>query len=206
MARGAGRRNRVRLTKIYTRRGDDGTTGLVGGERIAKTALRLEAYGTIDELNCHLGVIRTGALACGDAEVRRETEDALRRIQNDLFDIGGRLATAPGRTHEGMPDIGPERVADLEARIDRYQEALETLPSFVLPGGGTLNAHAHVARAVCRRAERLLWRLHAEEPVAEPILHYVNRLSDYLFVYSRWVSRRLGDPEYLWGEVEESDR
>lgn len=188
----------VKLTKIYTKVGDGGETMLVGGERIAKTALRLEVFGTIDELNAVIGVVRTLAAQCGNAVVAAECAEALKRIQNDLFDMGSLLAAAPGSAWAGMVTLGDARTAFLESRIDAYQAALEYLFSFVLPGGGLMNAQAHVARTVCRRAERLLWHLHATEPVDAELLRYVNRLSDYLFVLSRWVSRQLGEAEYLW--------
>ena len=166
--------------------------------RVAKSSLRLEAYGSIDELNSFVGVVRTCAAASDDGEIAEEAGTTLRRIQNDLFDIGSLLATAPGSKWDGMREMNPEHITYLEEAMDRYQEILESLPSFVLPGGGMLNAHAHVARTVCRRCERLLWRLHEEEPIDEVIVKYVNRLSDYLFVLSRWVAVKAGEDEYLW--------
>lgn len=188
----------VRLTRIYTRRGDKGTTALVGGRRIPKTAPRLEAYGTIDELNSFLGVLRTHASISSVAVIREGSEQVLRKIQNDLFDIGNLLATSPDEKQNVESGFGAARVAELESHMDSYQTILEPLPSFVLPGGGVLNADAHVARSVCRRAERLLWRLNAEEPVLETVLQYLNRLSDFLFVYSRWAARLGGEKEFLW--------
>lgn len=188
----------VKLSKIYTKTGDTGTTALVGGQRVAKSSLRLEAYGSIDELNSFVGVVRTCAAASDDREIADEAGTTLRRIQNDLFDIGSLLATAPGSKWDGMREMKPEHITYLEEAMDRYQDILEVLPSFVLPGGGMLNAHAHVARTVCRRCERLLWRLKEEEPVDEVIVKYVNRLSDYLFVLSRWVAVKAGEEEYLW--------
>ncbi len=188
----------VKLSKIYTKTGDTGTTALVGGERVAKSSLRLEAYGSIDELNSFVGVVRTCAAASDDRAIADEAGTTLRRIQNDLFDIGSLLATAPGSKWDGMREMQPEHITYLEETMDRYQDILESLPSFVLPGGGMLNAHAHVARTVCRRCERLLWRLHEEEPIDEVIVKYVNRLSDYLFVLSRWVAVKAGEEEYLW--------
>jgi len=188
----------VRLSKIYTKKGDKGTTALVGGERVSKVDIRLEACGTIDELNSFVGVIRTYAKQCSNQEVMEETERSLKQIQNDLFDIGSLVATAPGSKLDGLRELQPEHVAFLEERMDEYQKILEPLPSFVLAGGSILNAHAHVARSVCRRAERILWKLNEEAPVAEVLLQYINRLSDYLFVYSRWVARIAGEIEFLW--------
>ena len=188
----------VRLSKIYTRSGDDGTTGLVGGDRIAKTALRLEAYGTVDELNSFIGLLRTFAAQSDEAELRSTASEVLRQIQNDLFDIGSLLATAPGSQWEGMRTWSDDHIQFLEEAMDDYNKTLSPLPSFVLPGGGLLNAHAHIARTVCRRCERLLWHLNEEEPVNEFILKYMNRLSDFLFVFSRWVAKKNGEEEYLW--------
>jgi len=188
----------VQLTKIYTKVGDAGETMLVGGERIAKTDIRLQACGDIDELNSCIGLVRTLAATSAHDALEAEADATLRRIQNDLFDIGSLLATAPGSRWAGMAVIDAERVDFLEARIDAYQEILEHLPSFVLPGGGLVNGHAHVARTVCRRAERVLWQLHEIAPVAAHVLSYINRLSDFLFVFSRWVARQLGESEYLW--------
>jgi cob(I)alamin adenosyltransferase len=185
----------VRLNKIYTRKGDDGTTALVGGKRVKKTSLRLEAYGTVDELNAFLGILRTQALGASP-DIMKESEQALRQIQNDLFDIGSLLAVASEDSKDAV--FPPERTKFLETRMDEYQTKLEELTSFVLPGGDPLNAQAHVARTVCRRAERLLWRLNAEERLDAEILRYLNRLSDYLFVYSRWVARLGGGKEFLW--------
>ena len=188
----------VHLGKIYTKTGDAGTTGLVGGGRIEKTALRLEAYGTTDELNALIGIIRTVGAEHAVEAIRGEAETVLRRIQNDLFDVGSLLATPPGAEWEGMRELRDDQVVFLEEQMDRYQEILEPLSSFTLPGGSLVNAHAHLARTVCRRAERILWRLHEEEPVAEVILRYINRLSDYLFVFSRWSAATESAPEYLW--------
>ncbi len=190
----------IRLTKIYTRSGDKGLTGLVGGERVPKESERLEAYGTIDELNSIVGVVRTYLLDYrerlgGDFEWYSEM---LRRIQNELFDVGSELATPAGAEYPGMHRMGEGEIEALEHEMDRMQEALEPLNSFTLPGGGVLNAFLHQARTVCRRAERVGWRLNREVPVNEHLLKYINRLSDHLFVQSRWVAKRLGEPEFVW--------
>lgn len=188
----------VRLTKIYTRRGDDGQTDLLGGERVPKTSLRLEAGGLIDEVNCLVGVLRTQGGACGVDEIVRESEQTLQQIQNDLFDIGSIVATAHGAEWEGMTPFTDEHVRTLEGRMDTYLEALGNLDSFVLPGGTEVNATAHLARAVCRKAERALWHVHAEEPVDSVVLQYINRLSDFFFVFARWAARHQGGGEFLW--------
>jgi cob(I)alamin adenosyltransferase len=190
----------IRLTKIYTRTGDRGQTALVGGKRVPKESARLEAYGTIDELNSVIGIVRTYApedqLGLG-ADFVWFTE-MLRRIQNELFDVGSELATPAEATYPDMHHIGEGEVAALEKEIDRMNGQLPELKSFTLPGGGTLNAQLHLARTVCRRAERRCWALARTEPINPQLLTYINRLSDHLFVQSRWVAMRLNQPEFLW--------
>ncbi|PWB83893.1 MAG: ATP:cob(I)alamin adenosyltransferase [Methylocystaceae bacterium] len=186
----------VRLDKIYTRGGDAGATSLVSGERRRKDDLRVEAYGTIDETNAAIGVARL-AITAADA-----TLDAmLARIQNDLFDLGAELAT-PQKADEGKAPGGlsivQSQVDRLEREIDELNAALAPLKSFVLPGGTPAAAHLHLARAISRRAERIIVALaHAPgEAVDGPALRYVNRLSDFLFVAARYVNRESGD--VLW--------
>lgn len=193
-------KKKLQLGKIYTRGGDKGTTALVGGNRISKASFKLDCYGTVDELNSFIGVIRTVALNVEQQseEVYRESMEVFRVIQNRLFDVGSILATPHDQPYEGMPEIKDDDVTLLEEKIDAYNEILEKLPSFTLPGGGLLNAHAHVARTVCRRLERMLVKLVDEEPVPDGIRKYINRLSDFLFVYSRWVAQKLGEKEFLW--------
>jgi cob(I)alamin adenosyltransferase len=189
----------IRITRVYTRTGDRGETALVGGRRVPKDAPRIEAYGTVDELNAVLGLARVfNAERLGDGEAHRWLDETLRRLQNELFDLGSELATPDDAAYEGMHRVGQAEVTALEQLIDRCQEELEPLKSFVLPGGGRVGAFLHQARTVCRRAEREILRLSRSEPVSEWPLRYVNRLSDLLFVLSRWVARRLGEPEYLW--------
>jgi len=190
----------IRLSKIYTRGGDKGLTSLVGGARVPKDSHRLEAYGTVDELNAIVGLVRTFA---PDYEARLGADYAwysemLRRIQNELFDVGSELATPPDVDYPGMHRMGKAEAEQLEREIDLMNEVLEPLKSFTLPGGGKLNAFLHQARTVCRRAERVCWTLRREEPVNEHLLIYLNRLSDHLFVQSRWVAKRLNEPEFLW--------
>ncbi len=190
----------IRLTRIYTRSGDKGLTGLVGGARVPKDSLRVEAYGTVDELNAVVGIVRT--LTPNFREKLGDDyqwySDMLRRLQNELFDVGSELATPPGLDYPGRYQISQAEVTALEREIDRMQEELEPLNSFTLPGGGQLNAMLHLARTVCRRAERVCWALRRAEEVNEHLLAYLNRLSDHLFVQSRWVAKRLGEPEFLW--------
>ena len=186
----------VVLNKIYTKTGDDGTTALGSGERRAKHDLRIEAYGTVDEANAAIGLARTEL--ADDAD---ELDTILARVQNDLFDLGAELATPD----DGKPkDYEPLRVTSsqverLEGDIDRLNAELEPLRSFVLPGGSRAAAVLHVARTVTRRAERLMVALAQKEPggVDSPALIYVNRLSDLLFVASRWVNVR-GAGDVLW--------
>jgi cob(I)alamin adenosyltransferase len=185
----------MRLDRIYTRTGDGGKTSLVTGERVAKYDLHIECVGTLDELNSILGIMRTLA-GEGPADVTVETERVVQRIQNDLFDAG--CLVAAGRAAAGLAPFPEARTAALEDRIDAYGKELDELTTFVLPGGCALNAYAHLARTVCRRTERLLWKLHETAPQPEAVLVYINRLSDYLFVYARWVAKRCGAPEYPW--------
>jgi cob(I)alamin adenosyltransferase len=186
----------VVLNKIYTRTGDDGTTALGSGERVAKNDLRVEAYGTVDETNAAIGLART-QLAAGDEAV----DARLARIQNDLFDLGADLCVPKETLKAGR---APLRITDtqverLEREIDEMNEALQPLRSFVLPGGSPAAATLHVARTVCRRAERAMVALAAEpdEPVNRAALKYINRLSDFLFVASRYVNDR-GQGDVLW--------
>lgn len=188
----------MRMDRIYTRTGDQGKTSLVTGERVAKHCDRVEAFGTVDELNSVIGVMRTWALQSPAAAVQAEAAGALQQIQNDLFDMGAILACTPVRGAVLLPAFPPEATLRLERRIDAFQESLGPLTSFVLPGGNLLNAYAHLARTVCRRAERVVWRLHEQEPVSEQVLIYLNRLSDYLFVCSRWMLQAEDMPECLW--------
>jgi len=184
----------VTLNRIYTRTGDDGTTGLVGGARIKKTAPKVAAYGDVDELNSHLGVCLEHLTPASAPLIK----DKLTIIQNELFDIGAELATPVDSHWEGMLKAGPEHVQRLEGWIDELNTPIPPLSSFILPGGSTLAAHLHVARTVCRRAERSILVLLEQEPVAQPILEDSHCLSDLLFVMSRAVNCALYAPEVLW--------
>ncbi len=188
----------IRITKVYTRHGDKGETHLVGGQRVPKDDARIESYGTIDELNSVLGIVR----ACNDAATpspaTTRLDQILRQVQNELFDLGSELATPPDAAWEGMIRIGPAQIEVLERTIDECQADLKPLESFILPGGGMIAAFLHQARTVCRRAERDILRLMHREPIGDAVLGYVNRLSDLLFVLSRWMSHAQGEPEYLW--------
>ena len=181
-----------RITKVYTRTGDDGRTGLGGGQRVEKDSPRIEAYGTVDELNSQIGV----ALASG---LCQPLVAALGSIQNDLFHLGSDLCTLePDKQRRPVPRIEERHVAALERVIDRLSEELPPLENFVLPGGCPGAAQLHVARTVCRRAERLVVALARRESVGAQTVPYLNRLSDALFVMARYENRKQGVPDILW--------
>ena len=175
-----------RLSKIYTRTGDDGTTGLGDGSRVAKTHARIEAYGTVDEANSAIGVI----LAVPNLPAG--VSDALTQIQHELFDLGGELAVP------GYRAIQDSHIDQLEQCLDRFNEPLPPLKEFILPGGGPAAAACHVARAIARRAERNAWALAQSEDVAPQVTRYLNRLSDLLFVVARVLARHENGQEVLW--------
>lgn len=177
--------------KIYTKTGDAGETSLIGGTRVPKYHLRIEAYGTIDELNSYLGVIRD--------QIPNETAfKILLDIQDRLFTIGSELATGPEGSRMQIPDLKPEDIQQLEKEIDLMTDDLPVLKNFILPGGNVVSSHCHVARCICRRAERLVVHLNTETPVPELIIPYLNRLSDYLFVLSRFILKINGAEEVNW--------
>ncbi len=186
---------RIALNRIYTKRGDAGETSLVGGQRVPKDALRIEAYGTVDELNAFIGL---AAVSCGEDSRLAALATILRRVQHELFNLGSILATLPADVHPQQPRITSAETAQLEREIDAMNADLAPLRSFVLPGGTRLNAELHVTRTICRRAERLLVALAREESIPPEIIPYLNRLSDAMFVWSRWVNHALGVPETLW--------
>ncbi len=190
----------MRITRVYTRTGDKGQTGLVGGERVGKDHARIEAYGAVDELNAILGIVRSFTREANAALETVERIDAvLGTIQNELFNVGADLATPPKDRWPGMHRIGDAEVSRLEEWCDSFNETLEPLVNFILPGGGKVGAFLHQARTVCRRAERGLVRLMREEPeTGEDCMRYLNRLSDFLFVLGRWAAKELGEPEILW--------
>jgi cob(I)alamin adenosyltransferase len=189
----------VRITRVYTRTGDTGETALVGGRRVPKDSPRIEAYGTVDELNAVIGLARVfNAERRKSGRRHRWLDEVLRRLQNELFDLGSELATPADTAYEGMFRVGAEQVTALERLMDECQKELAPLKSFVLPGGGPVGAFLHQARTVCRRAERRVLELSRVEEIGEWPLKYVNRLSDLLFVLSRWVGKHLGETEYLW--------
>ena len=190
----------MRITKVYTRTGDKGLTRLAGGQRVQKDDIRIEAYGTIDELNSIVGICRSFlAVSQKGRSSLSQIDRELYKIQNKLFDIGGLLATAPGQTFKNMPKIRQSDIKKLESLMDRCQKNLQPLKEFILPGGGKLTSFLHQARTVCRRAERICISLHRREPVPNEILAYLNRLSDVFFVLSRWITWSQKEKEVLWG-------
>lgn len=190
----------MRITRVYTRTGDKGSTRLVGGQEVPKDHVRIEAYGTVDELNSILGIVRVHNRTSGaEPEAVARIDQMLHRIQNDLFNVGSDLATRPEDRWPGMYRVGGEDVTRLEEWIDALNEDVGPLREFILPGGGPVGAFLHQARTVCRRAERnVVGLLRAEPEAGEGPMRYLNRLSDYLFVLGRWAAKQLGEPEFLW--------
>src|SRR5271165_6713688 len=176
---------RLAINRVYTRQGDTGETSLAGGQRVPKDSPRIEAYGTVDELNSFVGLARATIAREGAIP---ELGGILLRVQHELFNLGSILATLPEDVHPRQARITEAEIARLESEMDRANEGLPALRSFVLPGGSRLNAELHVCRAICRRAERVCVALGAQAEVDEASLKYLNRLSDALFVWSRWAS------------------
>ena len=183
---------RMAINRVYTKRGDSGQTSLAGGQRVAKNDLRIEAYGTVDELNSFIGLARESARELPELNL------ILKRVQHELFNLGSILATLPEDVHPHQARITAAETEQLEREIDRMNDGLPALRSFVLPGGSRLNAELHICRTVCRRAERICVALAGVAQVDDAILKYLNRLGDALFVWSRWASHKMGVAETLW--------
>jgi cob(I)alamin adenosyltransferase len=177
--------------KIYTKNGDKGTTSLIGGTRVPKHSLRIESYGTVDELNSYIGLIR-------DQAIDEKYKTQLIEIQDRLFTIGSSLAADPEKSKMKLPDLIESDVLFLEDKMDEMDEQLPELKFFILPGGNTTVSYCHLARCVCRRAERITTNLHEHEFVAPIVMQYLNRLSDYLFVLGRKIALDLGADEQAW--------
>ena len=177
--------------KIYTKTGDNGQTSLVGGTRVSKTELRIEAYGTVDELNSYVGLLR-------DQEINNDRKDILKEIQDRLFTIGSILASEPEQTKKRIPDLHESDIELLEKEMDKMDKSLEPMRFFILPGGHQSVSFGHLARTVCRRAERITLRLAQESEVNELVIKYLNRLSDYLFVLCRMMIKELNIEEISW--------
>ena len=179
------------MARIYTRTGDKGETGLVGGARVSKDSLRVEAYGNVDELNSILGIARA---FLND----KELNDLLGELQSDLFVVGADLASTPGAQQRNIPRISKEKIAAMEKAIDKFEAELSPLNYFILPGGGVVGSLLHNARTVARRAERRIVTLSKTEPINEQLIPYMNRLSDLLFVMARVTNRRENKAETEW--------
>lgn len=190
---------RIVLNRIYTRGGDTGQTSLAGGQRVRKDSLRIECYGTVDELNSFLGMACLSAAELASQYPNLDTlARILRRVQHELFNLGSILATLPKDVHPRQPRITSAEITQLEHEIDQMNEPLPALRSFVLPGGSRLNTELHVCRTICRRAERIAVALAHEEEVDPQIIRYLNRLSDAFFVWSRWANHIMKIEEVLW--------
>jgi cob(I)alamin adenosyltransferase len=190
---------RIAVNRVYTRGGDSGETGLAGGQRLPKDAPRIECYGQVDELNSFVGSARATVEELAERQPAvAPLGPILLRVQHELFNLGSILATLPEDVHPRQARVTGAEVARLEAEMDAMNAELPPLRSFVLPGGGRLNAELHVCRTVCRRAERACVTLARAESVPPEAVRYLNRLSDALFVWSRWASRVTGSPETLW--------
>jgi cob(I)alamin adenosyltransferase len=185
----------VRINRVYTKAGDQGDTALIGGDRVSKASPRIECYGTIDELNATLGMVRT---ALEESPAGPRLLPPIHRIQNELFNLGAQLATPDAERRSQMPAIADLHVDALDALMDELNEELPALQSFVLPGGGWASACFHLARTVCRRAERLVVALAHDDDVAPISVQYLNRLSDALFVMGRWAVKQDERTEPLW--------
>jgi cob(I)alamin adenosyltransferase len=185
---------RLAINRVYTRRGDQGETSLAGGQRLPKDGPRIEAYGAVDELNSFLGAARVTATEAGLSPLAA----ILLRVQHELFNLGSILATLPEDVHPQQARVTDVEVAQLESEIDRMNSELPPLGSFVLPGADRLSTALHICRTVCRRAERATVALGRVESVPPEAVRYLNRLSDALFVWSRWASHVAGAPETLW--------
>lgn len=193
------KRKGLRITKVYTRTGDAGKTRLAGGQQVWKDDLRVEVYGTVDELSAAIGVVRAfHADKRGRGAGMAKLDAELRWIQNKLFDLGGLLATTPGQVFPNMPRVTEQDVRRLEHLIDRCQKDLPPLKEFILPGGGRVPSLLHQARTICRRAERVCVRLSRGETVDGILIVFLNRLSDALFVLARWVGKHNREPERFW--------
>lgn len=177
--------------KIYTKKGDSGKTSLLGGTRVSKSHVRIESYGTVDELNSWIGLLR-------DLDDNSSRREFMKGIQDRLFTIGSSLANDPEKHNVKIPDLHDSDITDLEEAMDKMNESLPEMRHFILPGGHQANSYCHIARCVCRRCERAVIRLAEEEPVDERVIFYLNRLSDYLFVLCRIITHETGSEEIPW--------
>ena len=190
---------RLAINRVYTRQGDQGETALAGGQRVPKDSARINAYGTVDELNAFLGAARATTVHLAASEPRLAVLAAiLLRVQHELFNLGSILATLPADVHPRQARVTDADIAQLESEMDAMNEELPPLRSFVLPGGSALNADLHICRTVCRRAERECVAMSRAEDTPPEAIRYLNRLGDAIFVWSRWACHVTGTPETLW--------
>jgi cob(I)alamin adenosyltransferase len=192
----------MRITRVYTRSGDAGETSLATGERIPKDDARVEAYGTVDELNATLALGRAALPELGQRDDEQRLDEILRRVQSELFCVGAELAS-PDPSTLTIGRVTADHIDALEGEIDAFNADLEPLTEFLLPGGGPASAHLHLSRVTCRRAERRVVALARMVDVEAAVLKYLNRLGDLLFVLARWAARSAGQPEYLWSPTQD---
>ncbi|HTJ42751.1 MAG TPA: cob(I)yrinic acid a,c-diamide adenosyltransferase [Kofleriaceae bacterium] len=185
----------MKIDKVYTRGGDTGKTSLIGGARVSKSNARIECYGTVDELNATLGLVRTALVS---SKAGAHLGPIIHRVQQELFNLGSELAAGDPDWLAKLPRVEARHVEQLERDIDALNDDLPKLKSFVLPGGGWASSYFHLSRTVCRRAERLVVALAEHEDIGEHAVTYLNRLSDALFVFGRWSALQDGEPEPLW--------
>jgi cob(I)alamin adenosyltransferase len=184
------------MSKIYTKTGDKGLTGLVSGRRVLKSDLRLECYGTVDELNSALGMVRSSLES--NPNLKKEFDEILNSIQNELFNIGSRLSCDDGVILTKLPNVSDQSITFMESHIDRMTKDLPELKNFILPGGNEPASILQWSRTVCRRAERLTVKLAQDEKIEALLIQYLNRLSDFLFVMARFANHKTGRPDILW--------
>ena len=193
---------KLTINKVYTKAGDSGETYLVGGQKISKDHLRVCSYGEIDELIALVGGCRESIIYFNQTNIKNLLP-ILKRIQNELFNVGNMLATTEGKVYNNMPQVDKNHIKNLEEEIDFYNKKLPVLKSFILPGGSDINIWFHLSRTVCRRAERSVVKLSNNENIDTNIIKYLNRLSDALFVWSRWINYTLNLDESIWNPNEE---
>lgn len=192
-------KSNIRINKVYTKNGDSGKTNLIGGSLVDKDDLRIEAYGTVDELQAIIGLCIVNIEKLNiDKNIKNNSRSIYHRIQNELFNLGSSLSRVTINKNLDVPMVSKENITELEIEMDEVNKSLPELTSFVLPGGSEINVTFHIARTVCRRAERYCVTLSKESNIDANVIPYLNRLSDHLFVFSRWFSKLIGSDENLW--------
>tara|TARA_Y100001968_G_scaffold57318_1_gene48441 strand:+ start:509 stop:1120 length:612 start_codon:yes stop_codon:yes gene_type:complete len=192
-------KSNIRINKVYTKNGDSGKTNLIGGSLVDKDDLRIEAYGTVDELQAIIGLCIVNIEKLNiNKNIKNNSRSIYHRIQNELFNLGSSLSRVTINKNLDVPMVSKENITELEIEMDEVNKSLPELTSFVLPGGSEINVTFHIARTVCRRAERYCVTLSKESNIDANVIPYLNRLSDHLFVFSRWFSKLIGSDENLW--------